>query len=117
MNTHGLKFDEGKQSWYAMPLQILQPLADVFAAGEKKYATFNCLQPFDDPDRRFYDGQMRHAEKCQLDPLAVDQELLEKYGVKVYHSAQVAFNSLMRLHHALEAEKACSKPVYNPVDK
>jgi hypothetical protein len=105
MTNEGLKHDQGKQPWYAMPLEVLQPLADVFAAGERKYSTFNCLQPFADPQRRFYDGQMRHAEACQLDPLAVDQELLEKYGVKVYHQAQVAFNALMRLHHAIKEQE------------
>ncbi len=102
----GLKHDQGKQPWYAMPLEILEPLADVFAAGEMKYATFNCLQPFEDADRRFYDGQMRHAKDCQIDPLAIDQELFDKYGVKVYQSAQVAFNALMRLHHALKSKEA-----------
>ena len=101
----GLKFDQGKQPWYAMPLEVLEPLADVFAAGEHKYSTFNCLQPFNDPDRRFYDGQMRHTAACQIDPLAIDQELLEKYGVQVYHSAQVALNALMRLHHALKEQE------------
>ena len=98
----GLKYDAGKQPWFALPLEILQPLADVFAAGEKKYATHNCLQPFADASRRFYDGQMRHAVACQLDPLAIDQELLHSYNIAVYHQAQVAFNALMRLHHALK---------------
>lgn len=95
----GLKFDQGKQPWYAMPMQVLQPLADVFAAGEKKYATFNCLQPFSDPARRFYDGLMRHQSACQLDPLARDEE------TGCYHQAQVAFNALMRLHHALKEQE------------
>lgn len=96
----GLKFDEGKQPWYAMPLVVMQPLADVFRAGERKYATFNCLQPFDEPSRRFYDGMMRHAEKSQLDPLAKDDE------TGCYHLAQVAFNALIRLHHArLEGDR------------
>lgn len=90
----GQKFDEGKQPYYAMPLEVLKPLADVFAAGERKYQTFNCLQPFMDADRRFYDGQMRHTEQCQLDPLAIDEE------TGCYHAAQVAFNTLMRLYHA-----------------
>lgn len=106
----GLKYDQGKQPWYAMPMVVLKPLADVFAAGEKKYDTFNCLQPFDEPERRFYDGLMRHVEASQLDPLAVDQELLDKYGVTVYHSAQVAFNALMRLHHALKAKERHELP-------
>ena len=93
-SEEGLKFDEGKQPYYAMPLEVLKPLADVFAAGEKKYATFNCLKPFKDANRRFYDGQMRHTEQCQLDPLAKDEE------TGCYHAAQVAFNTLMRLYHA-----------------
>ena len=90
----GLKFDQGKQPYFAMPLEVLMPLADVFAAGEKKYATFNCLKPFREPNRRFYDGMMRHIEQCQLDPLAIDEE------TGCYHAAQVAFNTLMRLYHA-----------------
>jgi hypothetical protein len=97
--TTGQKFDDGKQPWFAMPLEVLQPLADVFAAGEKKYEIFNCLERFDDPSRRFYDASMRHLSACQIDSLAIDQELKEKYGVEVYHAAQVAFSILMRLHH------------------
>lgn len=36
----GMKYDDGKQKWYAMPLEVLEPLADVFAAGEKKFLTY-----------------------------------------------------------------------------
>lgn len=89
----GLKYDQGKQPWYAMPLEILEPLADLFAAGEKKYGTFNCLNPFDDPDRRFWDATMRHLVACQHSPLAKDPE------TGCYHAAAVAFSILMRLHH------------------
>lgn len=89
----GLKYDAGKQPWFAMPLVILKPLADVFAAGERKYDTFNCLNPFDDPERRFWDAAMRHMEACQLNPLARDAE------TGCYHAAQVAFSVLMRLYH------------------
>jgi len=91
----GLKQDAEKQGWYPMPLTILRPLADVFIAGEKKYEIFNCLQPFNDSDRRFWDAAMRHLEACQLDPLAIDEE------TGCYHAAQVAFNALLRLHNAL----------------
>lgn len=94
----GLKMDSGKQSWYPMPLELLEPLADVFTAGEKKYATFNCLFPFDDSDRRFFDSQMRHVMASQIDPLAVDLE------TGCYHQAQVAFSALLRLRNALRAE-------------
>ena len=89
----GRKDDKGKQGWYAMPLVVLEPLADTFVAGERKYATFNCMQPFDDPSRRFYDGAMRHMVACQIDPLAIDEE------TGCHHAAQVAFNILMRLYH------------------
>ena len=106
MKNEGLKFDTGKQPWYAMPLEVLEPLADVFAAGEKKYEVFNCLQPFKDGSRRFYDGQMRHTVATQRNPLAIDPELQEKYGVEVYELAQVAFNALMRLHHARREAQA-----------
>jgi len=96
MSEVGKKFDEGKQGYYPMPLVLLKPLADVFLAGEKKgYGTFNCLNPFENPDRRFYDAIMRHLESCQLDPLAKDEE------TNVYHCAQIAFNALLRLHNAL----------------
>ena len=101
--SKGLKHDTGKQPWYAMPLEVLEPLADVFRAGEQKYETFNCLIPFDDPSRRFYDGMMRHIAASQIDPLAIDQELKDNHGVLVHHLAQVAFNALMRLHHARRA--------------
>ena len=99
----GQKWDKGNQGWFAMPLEVLEPLADAFNAGViKGYGRFNCLQPFDDSSQRFYDGIMRHNRASQIDPLAIDLELKEKYGVEVYHLAQIAFNSLMRLHHALK---------------
>ena len=108
----GLKYDSGKQTYFAMPLEILAPLADVFAAGEKKYSTFNCLQPFSDSSRRFYDGMMRHAAASQINPLAIDEELKDKHEIEVYHLAQIAFNSLMRLHHALKEVK-CSTEYFD----
>jgi hypothetical protein len=93
-NQVGLKHDQGKQPWYAMPLTVLKPLADVFRAGEVKYKTFNCLNPFNDSDRRFWDATMRHLEACQIDPLAIDEE------TGCYHGAQAAFNILLRVHNA-----------------
>ena len=89
----GLKNDTGKQGWYALPLVVLHPLADAFVAGERKYSTFNCLQPFTEPERRFWDATMRHLESCQIDPAAIDPE------TGAYHAAEAAFSILMRLHH------------------
>lgn len=99
LSVEGLKYDTGKQQWYAMPLEILKPLSDVFSAGEKKYATFNCLNPFQKPERRFWDAALRHLEACQIDPLAKDEE------TGCYHAAQVAFNILMRLYHCTHKEE------------
>jgi hypothetical protein len=93
----GQKLDSGKQGWYALPLEVLEPLADVFTFGEEKYSAFNCLQPFEQSDRRFYNATMRHLKGSQLDPLAVNHE-----DGNVYHLAQVAFSVLMRLHHAIK---------------
>ena len=98
--AEGSKLDKGKQEWFALPLTILKPLADVFNAGEHKYELFNCLNPFKDSDRRFWNATMRHLEACQIDPLAIDKEIKDKYGLEVYHSAQVAFNMLLRIRNA-----------------
>lgn len=95
----GLKFDKEKQEWFAMPMVVLKPLADVFVVGEKKYGLFNCLKPFKDASRRFYDAGQRHREAAQIDPLAKDKE------TGCYHLAQSAFNDLLRLHNALRKEK------------
>jgi hypothetical protein len=99
MAEKGLKLDGGKQQWFAMPLTILKPLADVFAAGERKYSIFNCLQPFDGADRRFWDATMRHLDACQIDPLAIDEE------TGCYHAAQAAFNILLRVHNVKNQRK------------
>lgn len=89
----GKKDDAGKQRWYAMPLCVLQPLLDVFNAGKEKYGIFNCLNDFENPNERFWDANMRHANECQLDPLAIDDE------TGCYHEAARAFSSLMRIYH------------------
>jgi len=90
----GIKFDSGKQQWFAMPLVVLAPLADVFTAGSVKYKLFNCLLPFDNSDQRFWDSTMRHMTACQIDPLAIDVE------TGCYHGAQAAFGMLLRIYNA-----------------
>ena len=101
VENKGLKLDqEGKQEWFALPLEILEPLADVFEAGVAKgYGRFNCMLPFDDPSRRFYNATMRHLRASQIDPLARDEE------TGCYNLAQVAFNSLLRLHNCLREKR------------
>jgi len=96
----GQKHDSGKQKWHALPLVILEPLAEVMDAGAKKYQKFNCLEPFDNWDERFYNSTMRHIEAAQIDPLAINNE-----DGGVYHLAQAAFGCLLRLHNALREEQ------------
>lgn len=93
----GTKNDSGKQGWFSLPLEILEPLAAVTEFGASKYELFNMLKPLDNSNKRFWDGQMRHLKACQQDPLAINHE-----DGNVYHLAQAAFNSLLRLHHAIK---------------
>lgn len=95
----GMKYDTGKDHFYAMPLVMLRGLAAVFRAGEAKYETFNCLKPFDDGDRRFYDATVRHLADCQIDPLAIDEE------TGCLHGYQVAWNMIVRTYHAEQKAK------------
>ena len=96
--SKGVKHDNGKKQYYAMPLEVLDGLASVFEAGEKKYEIFNCLKPFDDSDRRFWDGMMRHLRQCQSDPLAVDDDPIE--GTGCLQGYQAGWNVIMRTYHA-----------------
>lgn len=101
--SEGQKFDEGKQDWFLLPLELIQPLADVMIIGEKKgYGNFSCLLPYKEANRRFYNGGMRHKVASQLDPLAINKEYDQNgnYIGECYHLACDAFNSLMRLYHA-----------------
>jgi len=67
----GLKWDDGKLDWHALPLSVLIPLVAVFEAGIKKgYGRHNCLNSFNEADERFFSATMRHLEACQLEPLS-----------------------------------------------
>lgn len=101
--SEGQKFDEGKQDWFLLPLELIEPLADVMLIGEKKgYGNFSCLLPYKDANRRFYNSSMRHKKAAQLDPLAINKEYDQhgNYVGECYHLACDAFGSLMRLYHA-----------------
>ena len=108
----GQKFDKGKTEWYRMPLSVLRPLADVYnnPVVSAKYEAFNCLKPFDNADKRFWDATMRHLEASQLDPLAINEE-----DGGVFHLAQVAFNALHRLHDALQRQTVIPE-VLSPIE-
>ena len=101
--SEGQKFDEGKQDWYLLPLELIQPLAEVMIVGEKKgYGNFSCLGNFDNADRRFFNSSMRHKAASQRDPLAINKEYDKdgNYVGECYHLACDAFGALMRLYHA-----------------
>jgi hypothetical protein len=99
-DDEGLKFDIGKKSFHAMPLNVLEGLADVFNAGVSKgYPKFNCLKPFDNSNVRFYDAAMRHIIASQIDPLAVDEET----GCR--HGYMAAWNLIFRTYHAEQESK------------
>lgn len=101
--SKGQKFDEGKQDWYLLPLELLQPLAEVMLIGEKKgYGNFSCLDPFANPNRRFFNSGFRHQVAAQKDPLAINKEYDKdgNYVGECYHLACSAFSDLMRLYHA-----------------
>lgn len=101
----GMKHDDDKQRWHSLPLEILEPLADLMEAGRKKYGQFNCLEDFENPDERLWDANMRHAIACQRNPLAIDPE------TGCYHEAARAFSSLMRLYHCRRKKAVEEGPI------
>lgn len=104
----GMKYDEQKQKWFSLPLEILEPLADLMEAGAKKYERFNCLEPFEDSSERFYNAMLRHIKESQRNPLAIDTD------TGCYHLACVAFNSLMRLYHTQRELEGFSDETCDP---
>lgn len=109
--SEGIKFDDEKIDWSVLPLEILEPLVEVFVAGEKKYGYLNWKKDFENGDRRFHAAAMRHTLDAQYDPLARDVD--GEQPTNCYHLAQAAWNALMRLHKALEAEKEDMCPAYS----
>lgn len=101
----GLKFDHGKPDLSLLyPLQpALFELAKVFEYGILKgYPRGNWMLPFDDGRERLTAAGGRHLFHGYVDgPLAIDQEAMEKYNVKVYSLAQAAWNCLVQLQHEL----------------
>ena len=96
----GLEFDKGKIDWSVIPLEVIEPLVEVFMAGEAKYGFMNCLKDFENGDRRFFAAAMRHKVACQHDPLARDEETGQLHGY------QDAWNMIMRTFHALKRERS-----------
>lgn len=93
-DDRGAKFDQGKIDWSVLPLEVIEPLVQVFMAGELKYGFMNCMKHFENGERRFFAAAMRHKVACQHDPLARDEE------TGCYHGYQDAWNMIMRTYHA-----------------
>ena len=88
----GLKHDEGKLDWHALPLELVELLVPVAVNGANKYGRHSILQPIEDAGPRHYSATMRHLSACQLDPLAIDQES------GCYHAAHAAYDLLARVY-------------------
>ena len=84
----GLKHDEGKLDWHALPLELVELLVPVAVNGANKYGRHSILQTIEDAGPRHYSATMRHLSACQLDPLAIDPES------GCYHAVHAAYDLL-----------------------
>jgi hypothetical protein len=88
MSEIGERKNAGKLRWRNVPLFLLEPLMEVGAAGEKKYATFNFLKGMKIND--CMDSMKRHMMKLES-PFEPDED--EESGVS--HAAHIAWNALV----------------------
>ena len=88
----GLKHDEGKLDWHALPLELVELLVPVAVNGANKYGRHSILQTIEDAGPRHYSATMRHLSACQLDPLAIDPES------GCYHAVHAAYDLLARVY-------------------
>ena len=88
----GLKHDEGKLDWHALPLELVELLVPVAVAGANKYGRHSILQTIEDAGPRHYSATMRHLSACQLNPLAIDPES------GCYHAVHAAYDLLARVY-------------------
>ena len=95
----GLKHDEGKLDWHALPLELVELLVPVAVAGANKYGRHSILQTIEDAGPRHYSATMRHLSACQLDPLAIDPES------GCYHAVHAAYDLLARVYQCERGEK------------
>ena len=95
----GLKHDEGKTDWHALPLELVELLVPVAVNGANKYGRHSILQTIEDAGPRHYSATMRHLSACQLDPLAIDPES------GCYHAVHAAYDLLARVYQCERGEK------------
>ena len=106
----GLKHDEGKLDWHALPLELVELLVPVAVNGANKYGRHSILQTIEDAGPRHYSATMRHLSACQLDPLAIDPES------GCYHAVHAAYDLLARVYQCRleEPSEICGKDLCSP---
>lgn len=88
MSTVGDRKNAGKLRWRNFPNFLLEPLIEVGAKGEEKYATWNFLKGMKVED--CMDSLKRHLTRFE-DPSSSDND--EETGLS--HMAHVAWNALV----------------------
>ena len=107
----GLKHDEGKTDWHALPLELVELLVPVAVNGANKYGRHSILQTIEDAGPRHYSATMRHLSACQLDPLAVDPES------GCYHAVHAAYDLLARVYQCEGRQEREEAPEMNAAFK
>ena len=107
----GLKHDEGKTDWHALPLELVELLVPVAVNGANKYGRHSILQTIEDAGPRHYSATMRHLSACQLDPLAVDPES------GCYHAVHAAYDLLARVYQCEGRQEREEVPEMNAAFK
>ena len=107
----GLKHDEGKLDWHALPLELVELLVPVAVNGANKYGRHSILQTIEDAGPRHYSATMRHLSACQLDPLAIDPES------GCYHAVHAAYDLLARVYQCEGRQEREEVPEMNAAFK
>jgi hypothetical protein len=88
----GKRYDRGKSRMSLIPFVALRALGDVYAYGERKYASWNWARGMD--WSRVSDAMLRHYERWQM---GEDRDV--ESGLK--HTAHMAWNAITLLTYDL----------------
>lgn len=88
----GKRFDQGKSRMSLVPFVAIRALGDVYAYGEKKYASWNWIKGM--KWSRVSDSMLRHYERFQM-----GEKRDEESGL--LHSAHMAWNAITLLTYEL----------------
>lgn len=59
----GIKFDDNKDKWHLLPIEVLKEVVQVLMAGAKKYSPDNWKKVL--PKERYFDACLRHLTAYQ----------------------------------------------------